>query len=170
MGLLHDAIEVLDAGAVAVPATVVLSRDPQPVAFARRGDHGTVMFLLQRTTGDVMAIIALLERRDGTWDEVALVHKPWWDPAEAFENDDLMLTGGHSRFVTDGDANLVLVPGQAAPGTSVARADGDDIAVHSPWGHFVYLGELAAAGERVTLTARRPGVEQTAVFEPIGPR
>ncbi len=131
------------------------------------------MFLLRRTTGDWMAIIALLERRNAAWDEVALVHKPWWDPTEAFEDNELMLTGGHSRFGTGSIGEVVLIPGQAAPDTSVVYGDGhpvDEVEVHPPWRHFIYLGELDRIDETVTLTARRDRVEQTDVFEAIDDR
>jgi len=172
MGLLADAAAVLDAGGIGIATIARCGRDPQAVAFARRSDCGAVMFLLRRTTGDWMAIVALLERRNAVWEEVALVHKPWWDPTEAFEDDELMLTGGHSRFGTGSIGEVVLVPGQAAPDTSVVSGDGhpDEVEVHPPWRHFIYLGELDRIDETVTLTARRDGVEQTDVFEPIGDR
>ncbi|MDP2711130.1 MAG: hypothetical protein Q8O56_07915 [Solirubrobacteraceae bacterium] len=118
-----------------------------------------------------MAIIAVLKRRDAYWDEVTLVHKPWWNPAEPFVDDELILTGGHSRFATESTAEIVLIPGQAAPDTSVARLDRqstDAIKVHPPWGHFVYLGEISGIHQTVTLAARRAGIEQTVAFEPLG--
>ncbi len=133
MGLLADAAEVLDAGGLEATAIGVLGRAPQAVAFARRADRGAVLFPLRRTTGDWMAIVALLERQGTSWKEVTLVHKPWWDPAEAFDDRELMLTGGHSRFWTGAASEGVLIPGQAAPETSVARSDGhpaDVITVH----------------------------------------
>jgi hypothetical protein len=171
MGLLESARAVLDAGVLEPAAD--FGREPQAVAFARQADRGAVMFLLRRATGDWMAIIALLERRDGAWYEVTLVHKPWWDPAEAFADDELMATGGHSRFATGSAPEIVLIPGQAAPDTSIERADvssDDEINVHPPWGHFIYLGERDRSDQTVKLTARRAGREQTAAFEPIGER
>jgi hypothetical protein len=117
-----------------------------------------------------MAIVALLERDGASWDEVFLTHKPWWEPGEEFAEGELMLTGGHSR-VGQGP-EVVLIPGQAAPGARVSR-DGNaagDVVVHRPWGHFVYLGEIERSDESVTLTARRAGAEETVVFEPIGHR
>jgi hypothetical protein len=117
-----------------------------------------------------MAIVVLLERDGASWDEVFLTHKPWWEPGETFGAADLMLTGGHARF---GRApEVVLMPGQAAPGARVSR-DGDaadEVVVHPPWGHFVYLGEIERSDEPVTLTARRAGAEETVVFQPIGHR
>jgi hypothetical protein len=131
------------------------------------------MFLLQRTTGDWMAIIVLLERQDASWYEVTLVHKPWWDPAEGFADDELMLTGGHSRFAVGSASEIILIPGQAAPDTSIARVDvhpSDEIELHAPWGHFIYLGRLDSFEQPVTLVANRAGRKETAVFESIDDR
>ena len=170
MGLLERARAVLDGGLH--EAAAVFGREPQAVAVARQADRGAVMFLLRRTTGDWMGIIALLERRDGSWYEATLVHKPWSDPAEAFADDELMVTGGHSRFATGSASEIVLIPGQAAPDTSIAPADvySDEINVHPTWGHFIYLGERDRSDQTVKLTARRAGSEQTAAFESIGER
>lgn len=171
MGLLERARAVLDAGLH--EAAAVFGREPQAVAVARQADRGAVMFLLRRTSDGWMAIIALLERRDGSWYEVTLVHKPWWDPAEAFADDELMVTGGHSRFATGSASEIVLIPGQAASDTSIVPADvysDGEINVHPPWGHFIYLGERDRSDQTVKLTARRAGREQTAAFEPIGER
>ena len=85
----------------------------------RDGDRGAVLFLLRTRAGEWMAIVALLERAADGWDEIALVHKPWWDPADPFEDDELMRTGGHSRFVTGPGPEVVLIAGQAAAGASI---------------------------------------------------
>jgi hypothetical protein len=84
MSLLAKAGAVLDAGALDVRTTTGLGREPSAVAFGRRRDRGAVMSLLRRPTDDWMTIIALWQRGDASWDEVALVHKLWWDPVEAF--------------------------------------------------------------------------------------
>lgn len=170
MGLLADAAAILTAGDLDAASTAATRREPHAVAFDRRADRGVVLFLLRRTTGDWMAIIALLERTDSSWDEVALVHRPWWDPDETAEDGELMLAGGQSRFATGTGGAVVLIAGQAAPGASVARDDGRRRAaldIHPPRGHFIYLGELDHFDETVSLTASRAGIEQTAVFEPI---
>lgn len=164
---------IATAGAVLRAASLPLTsqidaarRDPQPVAFMRRDALGAVLFNHRIGSDRWMAIMALLERVGETWDEIALVHKPWWDPAGAFDEGELMLTGGHSRFTYGSESHVVLVAGQAAARTSLGGADGE-IVVHPPWGHFIYLAEIVRPDEPVTLTARRDGVEQTAVFEAL---
>jgi hypothetical protein len=171
MGLLAEAAAILGARRLGADSMTSTSRGPQAVALHRRPDRGAVLFLLRRTTSDWLAIIALLERRDSSWDEVALVHKPWWDPADTLEDGELMLIGGQSRFATGASGGVVLIPGQAAPDVSVARTDGRHgaaIHVHPCRGHLIYLGALDHVDETVTLTARRAGIEQAADFERIG--
>lgn len=159
MGVIASAGDVLGAACLpAAPATLADWRDPQPVAFGIEGARGAVLFLHRIRADEWMALVGLLERVGETWDEIALVHKPWWDPAGAFDEGELMLTGGHSRFTHGSESHVVLVAGQAAARTSLGGAGGE-VVVHPPWGHFIYLAEIARADEPVTLTARRDGVE-----------
>ena len=162
MSVVATAAEVLRSGRL--PKTSAAS-GPQPVAFMREGDLGAVLFLLGTRAGEWMAIVALLRRAGDGWDEITLVHKPWWDPADPFDDDELMLTGGHSRFVTGPGPEVVLIAGQAAAGACISGVDGD-VVVHPPAGHFIYVAAMARHSQPVTLTARRGGSEQTSVFEP----
>jgi len=142
------------------------NRDPRPAAFMRLGDRGAVPFVHRIGVDEWIAIVALLERTADAWDETALVHKPWGDPEDPFETDELMRTGGHSRFVTGPSPEVVLIAGQAAPDASITGRHGN-IVVHPPTGHFIYVAEMARPGQPVTLTARRAGSEETSVFEPL---
>jgi hypothetical protein len=167
MGVIATAGDVLRAGRL--PEAAPSARDdegPQPVAFMRTGNRGAVLFVRRTAPGEWMAIVALLERAADAWDEIAIMHKPWWDPAEPFEEDELIVTAGHSRFAAGPGPDVALVAGQAAAQTSIAGAGGD-VAVHPPSGHFIYLAEIANHDEPVILTARRAGVEETSVFEPL---
>jgi len=167
MGLSAIAAEVLQVGHLPmVPPSAAGERDPRPVAFASIGERGAVLFVHRIRPDEWMAIVALLARVDEQWDEVALLHKPWWDPLDAFEDDELMLTGGHSRFQTGRGPAVALIAGQAAPDTSIVGRDGEIVA-HSPFGHFIYVAEIQHPDEPVTLIARRAAVEQTSVFEPL---
>ena len=163
MSVFATAVEVLQAGRL--PKTSAAS-GPQPVAFMRDGELGAVLFLLGTRAGEWMAIVALLQRAGDGWDEIALVHKPWWDPADPFADDELMLTGGHSRFVAGPGPEVVAIAGQAAVGACISGVDGD-VVVHPPAGHFIYVAEMARHSQPVTLTARRAGLEQTSVFDPL---
>jgi hypothetical protein len=167
MGLIATAGDVLRAGRL--PDATPESRDergPQPVAFMRSRNRGAVLFVHRMAAGEWMAIVALLERAGDAWDEIAIVHKPWWDPADPFEDGELIVTGGHSRFAVGSGPDVALVAGQAAAQTTVAGASGE-IVVHPPARHFIYLAEIANHDEPVILTARRAGVEETSVFEPL---
>lgn len=167
MGVIATAGDVLRAGRLPEPTPGARGeRGPRPVAFMHRGSRGAVLFVCRTAPGEWMAIVALLERAGDAWDEIAIVHKPWWDPADPFEDDELLVTGGHSRFAAGPGPDVALVAGQAAAHTSVAGASGD-IVVHPPSGHFIYLAEISNHDEPVILTARRAGVEETSVFEPL---
>jgi hypothetical protein len=165
MGVIAKAGDVLLAGRLPADSSRP-GGDPHPVAFLQHGDLGAVLFVRRIGAGEWMAIVALLRRSADAWDEIALVHKPWWDPADPFEDDELMATGGHSRFVAGPGPEVAVIAGQAAAGASIT-GPGGEIVVHPPSRHFIYLAEIAHPDEPMTLTARRAGVEQTSVFEPL---
>lgn len=162
MGLTDDAATILDEGRLPSDGP-----QPRPVAFMRGEGYGAVMFL---TAGRVetTCIVCLVERGVHGWQELTVVQKPWWDPSEEFAAQALLATGGHSRFTGSVGTEIVVIPGQAAPDTTVARIDrrqSQPIAVHPPRGHFVYAGTLERDGDPVTLVAERGRVRQTATFE-----
>ncbi|MEA2131077.1 MAG: hypothetical protein QOJ85_3968 [Solirubrobacteraceae bacterium] len=168
MGLISQAAAILDAGRLDTAALPGPGRDPQPVAYDRRGAEGAVMFLAVSRAGEWMCLLVLLERDNDAWEELSIVHKPWWGPQEAFSQEDLILTGGHSRFSSDLCAEVVAIPGQAASETSVrpwdSAAPAEPLA-QGPWRHFVYVGCLDEPGKPVTLVAERAGAQETVVFE-----
>jgi hypothetical protein len=140
---------------------------PQPVAHDQRGAYGAVVFLAVSRAGDWMCLLVVLERGERGWEDLTIVHKPWWDPHRTFAQDDLIATGGHSRFSGDLCAEVVLIPGQAASETSVQPLGSVE---HQPlaqgrWRHFVYVGCSDEPGGPVTLVAERAGVQETVVFE-----
>jgi hypothetical protein len=114
-----------------------------------------------------MCIMLVMQRGADGWDELTVVHKPWWPPKTPFAEDELLATGGHSRFSNEPGLEVVVVPGQAAPDTTVARIDTaqeEDIVLHGPLGHFVYLGSGARPDDPVTLAAHRGKARETEVF------
>jgi hypothetical protein len=168
MGLTEDANAVLEAGRLGPAEPPVAGRSPQPVAFARHATYGAVMFLTVTRGGDTICIVPVMERGADAWEDLTVVQKPWWGPEEAFAKDELLATGGHSRFASGRDFEIVVIPGQAAPDTTVARVDSgqpEAVVVHGPWGHFVYVGSTSRDGDPVTLVAEREGIRQTEVFE-----
>lgn len=126
------------------------------------------MFLAVSRAGEWMCLLALLERGDDTWEDLTIVHKPWWDPQEAFAQDHLIVTGGHSRFSGDLCAEVVVIPGQAASETSVkplGSVEREEPLAQGPWRHFVYVRCSDEPGRPVTLVAERAGAQETVVFE-----
>jgi hypothetical protein len=168
MGLASQAAAILDARRLDTAALPNPGGGPQPVAYDRRGSDGAVMFLAVSRAGDWMCLLVLLERGDEAWKEVTIVHKPWWDPQEAFAEDDLILTGGHSRFSSHLCAEVVVIPGQAAPETSVTPVGSvvpEEPPAQGPWRHFVYVRCSDEPGTPVTLVAERAGAQERVVFK-----
>ncbi|MGI9099201.1 MAG: hypothetical protein ACR2H2_12070 [Solirubrobacteraceae bacterium] len=117
---------------------------------------------------DWMCLLVVLERGEDGWEDLTIVHKPWWDPQEALAEDELIATGGHSRFSGHVCPEIVAIPGQAATETPVTRLESvkrESAPAQGPWGHFVYVACLDEPGSLVTLVAERAGAHQTVVFE-----
>jgi hypothetical protein len=170
MGLTSQAAAVLAAQRVETSALPAPGGVPQPVAFDQDGTYGSVLFLAVSSTGEWMCLLAILEHGDGGWEDLSIVHKPWWDPQGAFAGDELIATGGHSRFSDDLGAEVVVIPGQAATDTSVTSvgpAGRQRPLAQGLWRHFVYVGCSDEPGMPVTLTAERAGAQETVVFEPL---
>jgi hypothetical protein len=119
-----------------------------------------------------MCLLVVLERDADSWDEISIVHKPWWDPREAFTDDHLMAVGGHSRFSGHACPEIVVIPGQAAADTRVRRLESDEVQeplVEGLWGHFVYVGCLDEPGAPVSLLAERDGAQETVTVKMYDP-
>lgn len=115
-----------------------------------------------------MCLLVVLERDGDSWDEVSIVHKPWWDPRAAFTTGELIAVGGHSRFSGNACPEIVVIPGQAAADTRVRRLEPDaahEPLVQGPWGHFVYVGCVDEPGAPVSLVAERDGAQETVKVE-----
>jgi hypothetical protein len=168
MGLTSQAAAILEAQRLGSNELPDPGGAPQPVAFCQHGAYGAVMFLAISSAGEWMCLLSILERHEAAWEDFTVVHKPWWDPHEAFAEDELIVTGGHSRFHGDLCAEVVVIPGQAASETSVKRAETvepvETLAL-GPWRHFIYVGCLDEPGAPVTLVAQRAGAHETVVFE-----
>jgi hypothetical protein len=123
MGLTSQAAAILEAQRLETPAELPgRGGAPQPVAYDDHGTYGAVMFLSVSSAGEWMCLVSLLERGHDAWEELTIVHKPWWDPHETFAEDELIATGGHSRFSGDRCVEVVVIPGPAASETSVIPA------------------------------------------------
>ena len=168
MGLTSQAVAILEAQRIATTELPGPGGAPQPVAFSEHGAYGAVMFLVVSSAGEWMCLLAVLERGEDAWEDLTVVHKPWWDPHDALAEDELIATGGHSRFHGDVCAEVVVIPGQAASETSVKRAEAvepEEILAQGPWRHFIYVGCPDEPGAPVTLMAERAGAHHTVVFE-----
>jgi hypothetical protein len=130
------------------------------------------MFLKAPRAGEWMCLLVVMERDGDSWQEISIVHKPWWDPSAAFTTDELIAVGGHSRFGGRACPEIVVIPGQAAANARVRRLESDD--VQDPlgqglWGHFVYVGCLDEPGAPVSLVAERDGAQETVTIKMYDP-
>jgi hypothetical protein len=168
MGLTSQAAAILEAQRLETADLPRPGGAPQPVAYGHDGAYGAVMFLAVSRAGEWMCLVTLLERTRDAWEDVTIVHKPWWDPQEAFSPDDLIATGGHSRFSGDMCAEVVVIPGQAASDVSVKPVglpETEAPLAQGPWRHFVYVRCSDQPGAPVPLVAERAGAHETVVFE-----
>jgi hypothetical protein len=164
VGLIAQATAILD-GRCRLETSVLSTsvESPQAVAYGRRGDCGAVMFLKESRAGEWICLLIILVCNRRSWEELSVVHKPWWNPQEPFAENELFAIGGHSRFSSDVCPEVVVIPGQAAPQTRVRRLDAvpAEPVITGPWGHFVYVGCLDEPGAPVSLEAERAGERET---------
>jgi hypothetical protein len=144
---------------------------PQAVAYGHRGDCGAVMFLTASKAGEWICLVIVLVREGRSWEDLSVVHKPWWDPQEPFAEGEMFAIGGHSRFSSNVCPEVVVVPGQAAAETQVRclASIPPEPVVTGPWGHFVYVGCLDEPGVPVSLEAERAGERETITIKTFDP-